>query len=156
MDRVVSALLTQLDSLQSSQVTVIAATNRPDLVDPALLRPGRCDRLVYLGVSTQPAQKLLILRALTGKMSLAADCDLVKISEILPPGLTGADISSVVTEAAMAAIRRAVTEIEAGQEDTQAGEVSYKDFLEAVNIIVPSVSPEEMKSYELLRQTLRQ
>merc|ERR1719397_205908 len=155
MDRVVSALLTQLDSLQTSQLTVIAATNRPDLVDPALLRPGRCDRLVYLGVSNDPEQKLLILRALTGKMTLAADCDLGTISQILPPGLTGADISSVVTEAAMASIRRAVTQIEAGQETLEAGEVSYQDFVEAVDNIVPSVSPEEMRSYELLRQTLR-
>ena len=155
MDRVGSALLTQLDSLQTCQVTVIAATNRPDLVDPALLRPGRCDRLVYLGVAHRPEQKVLILRALTGKMNLAGDCDLGKVSQILPPGLTGADISSVVTEAAMAAIRRAVAQIEAGQEDVEAGEVCYQDFVEAIDNISPSVSLEEMKSYEVLRQTLR-
>ena len=155
MDRVVSALLTQLDSLQTCQVTVIAATNRPDLVDPALLRPGRCDRLVYLGVAQRPDQKLLILQALTGKMRLAGNCDLAKVSQILPPGLTGADISSVVTEAAMAAVRRAVIHIEAGQEDAVAGEVLFQDFVEAIENISPSVSPEEMRSYELLRQTLR-
>ena len=157
MDRVVSALLTELDRLQSSQVTVIAATNRPDLVDPALLRPGRCDRLVYLGLSQDNSQTLNILRALTGKMNLAEDCDLANLSLRLPPGLTGADISSLVSEAAMAAIRRAVAQIEAGQEDAEnaEAEVSYQDFLEAMENIVPSVTPADMRNYELLRENLR-
>ena len=155
MDRVVSALLTELDRLQSSQVTVIAATNRPDLVDPALLRPGRCDRLVYLGLSEEPGQKLNILRALTGKMKLAPDCDLPGLSRLLPPGLTGADLSSLVSEAAMAAIRRAVAQIEGGQLEVEAAEVSYQDFLEATQNIVPSVTPADMRNYELLRENLR-
>ena len=155
MDRVVSALLTELDRLQSSRVTIIAATNRPDLVDPALLRPGRCDRLVYLGASRDSEQKLNILRALTGKINRAEDCDLASLSLLLPQGLTGADISSLVSEAAMAAIRRAVAQIEQGREDVEAAEVSYQDFLEALENVVPSVSPAEMRNYELLRENLR-
>lgn len=58
----VSSLLTQLDGLEDTEVTVIGATNRPDLVDPALLRPGRFDKLIYLGVTRDPQQKLLILK----------------------------------------------------------------------------------------------
>lgn len=68
MDRIVSQLLTELDGLQkSSDVFVIGATNRPDLIDPALLRPGRFDRLVYLGISEDRESQLKILKALTRK-----------------------------------------------------------------------------------------
>ena len=68
MDRIVSQLLAELDGLQkSNDVFVIGATNRPDLIDPALLRPGRFDSLVYLGVSDNHQDQLKILKALTRK-----------------------------------------------------------------------------------------
>merc|ERR1712106_1263464 len=76
MDRVVSALLAELDRLESFQVTVIGATNRPDLIDPALLRPGRFDRLVFIGPPDDPNQQLKILQALTRKFELDPDLDL--------------------------------------------------------------------------------
>merc|ERR1719187_732074 len=71
MDRVVSALLAEMDKLETCEVTVIGATNRPDLVDPALLRPGRFDRLVYLGPAETAGERLCVLKALTRKLSLA-------------------------------------------------------------------------------------
>ena len=155
MDRVVSSLLTQLDSLASTEVTVLAATNRPDLLDPALLRPGRFDRSVYLGVSRDPASKLTILAALTRKMQLASDCDLASISQRLPVGLTGADIASLVSEAAMVAIKRTVEHIEVnGSHDIEV-RVTHCDFMEALEDLKPSVSEKELQSYEYLKQTLR-
>ena len=155
MDRVVSSLLTQLDGLDTSEVTVLGATNRPDLVDPALMRPGRFDRSVYLGVSRDPASKLVILTALTRKMSLAASCDLEDISERLPPGLTGADLSSLVSEAAMVAIRRTIEAIETTGDKNINVSVENEDFLEALQFLRPSVSEAELKNYERLKQNLR-
>jgi len=69
MDRVVSQLLVELSGLnQTNDLFVIGATNRPDLIDPALLRPGRFDRLVYMGISEDRASQLRILKALTRKL----------------------------------------------------------------------------------------
>ena len=78
MDRVVSQLLAELDGLSGGSssdrpIFVIGATNRSDLIDPALLRPGRFDRLVYVGLPTGDAEKVRILAALTRKFRLAAD-----------------------------------------------------------------------------------
>jgi peroxin-6 len=68
MDRIVSQLLAELDGLQkSAELFVIGATNRPDLIDPALLRPGRFDRLVYLGISEDHESQLKVVKALTRK-----------------------------------------------------------------------------------------
>ena len=128
---------------------------RPDLLDPALLRPGRFDRSVYLGVSRDPASKLTILAALTRKMQLASDCDLASISQRLPVGLTGADIASLVSEAAMVAIKRTVEHIEVnGSHDIEV-RVTHCDFMEALEDLKPSVSEKELQNYEYLKQTLR-
>lgn len=68
MDRVVSQLLAEMDGLnENAKVFIIGATNRPDLIDPALLRPGRFDKLLYVGISPDPLSKLHILKALTRK-----------------------------------------------------------------------------------------
>lgn len=154
MDRVVSALLAELDRLETFQVTVIGATNRPDLVDPALLRPGRFDRLVYLGVTSDPSQQFLILKALTKKMSISQDCDLEELCPRLPAGLTGADLSSLVSEAALKAIKRTIDKIEAGDTNCEA-EVTFQDFSDALQEVKPSVSSQDLLSYESLRHNLR-
>ena len=81
MDRVVSQLLTELDGMnKSNDVFIIGATNRPDLLDSALLRPGRLDRCIYLGLSETHEQQLGILQALTRKFKLDPDVNLEKIS----------------------------------------------------------------------------
>ena len=154
MDRVVSALLAEMDALERLEVVVVAATNRPDLVDPALLRPGRLERLVYLGVTNDPSQQLLILTALTKKLQLAPDTDLAVLAEMLPPGLTGADLSSLVSQAALAAVQRCIQVIEAGGHAELQG-VGQQDFVAALTNIRPSVSPQDLAYYENLRNSLR-
>ena len=131
MDRVVSALLAELDQLDS-QTVVIGATNRPDLIDPALLRPGRFDRLVYLGPAQTEGERLCVLKALTRKLALAPDCDLEEVARMLPGVVTGADIGGVVGEAAMAAVARVIEAVEAG-ERREVPIVTVEDFRSAVS-----------------------
>ncbi|QLH74863.1 MAG: CDC48 family AAA ATPase [Methanomassiliicoccales archaeon] len=108
-ERVISQLLTEMDGLESlHNVVIIAATNRPDMIDPALLRPGRFDRLVSVGVPDLAARKD-ILRVHTRKRPLDPGVDLNELAEKMD-GYTGADIAAVVNEAVMMAIREFVAE----------------------------------------------
>jgi transitional endoplasmic reticulum ATPase len=103
-ERVISQILTELDGLEDlHNVTVIAATNRPDMIDPALLRPGRFDRLVYIPVPDLEARKK-IFEIHTRSKPLATDVDLDVLSKG-SEGFTGADIASVCNEATMLSIR---------------------------------------------------
>lgn len=115
MDRVVSQLLAELDGLHKAKdVFIIGATNRPDLIDPALLRPGRFDRLVYLGVNEDEAAKETILQAITHKFSLSPDVDLSAVAKNCPANLTGADLYSLCSDAMLTALRRQIDLLEAG------------------------------------------
>jgi transitional endoplasmic reticulum ATPase len=106
-DRVVAALLTELDGVESLRnVVVIGATNRPDLVDPAMLRPGRLERLVYVPPPDGGA-RAEILRAAAKDVPLAADVDLAKLATELD-GFSAADCAALVREAALAAMRESL------------------------------------------------
>jgi len=103
-ERVISQILTELDGLEELRdVTVIAATNRPDIIDPALLRPGRFDRRIYVKLPDREARKE-IFRIHTRKKPLAKDVDLDKLAG-KTEGYTGSDIAAVCNEAVMLAIR---------------------------------------------------
>ena len=103
-ERMVSQLLTEIDGLEDLKgVTIIGATNRPDIIDEALLRPGRFDRIIEVPLSDKNA-RLHILSIHTRKKPLDSTCDLKKIAE-LTEGYTGADIESLVNAAAIAAIK---------------------------------------------------
>ncbi len=103
-ERVISQILTELDGLEDlHNVTVIAATNRPDMIDPALLRPGRFDRLVYIPIPNLEARKK-IFEIHTRNKPLADDIDLALLAK-QAEGFTGADIASVCNEATMLSIR---------------------------------------------------
>ncbi|MBO4162190.1 AAA family ATPase [Micromonospora antibiotica] len=107
-DRVVAALLTELDGVEALRnVVVIGATNRPDLVDPALLRPGRLERLVYVPPPDGPA-RAEILRAASRAVPLAEDVDLAALGEELT-GFSAADCAALVREAALAAMRESLS-----------------------------------------------
>jgi transitional endoplasmic reticulum ATPase len=106
-DRVVAALLTELDGVESLRnVVVIGATNRPDLVDPALLRPGRLERLVYVP-PPDGAARADILRASARSVPLAADVDLAAVASTLD-GFSAADCAALIRESALAAMRESL------------------------------------------------
>lgn len=138
MDRVVSALLSELDGLERMKVVVIGATNRPDLLDSALLRPGRFDKSLFIGTTSDPSELLDILTALTRKMKLAPDCDLLRVVSNLSPGMSGADLSGLVSQAALKAVERIIQSELTGQTLLN-DDVTLEDFLEAGLTLDPSV-----------------
>ncbi|RJS79888.1 AAA family ATPase, partial [Candidatus Bathyarchaeota archaeon] len=143
-ERVISQLLTEMDGIVTLQdIVVIAATNRPDIVDPAVLRPGRFDRLIYV---PEPDEKsrLEIFKIYTKNMPLAKDVDLKKLAE-MTKNYSGADIEALCREAAMNALRR----------DVNAKEVTMQDFNEAMKIIGPSIAPEMENWYKNFMKQLR-
>ncbi len=85
--------------------------HRPDLIDPALLRPGRLDVLLYVGVAEDSHSKLKVLQALTRKFTLKNDVDLPIIAEKCPPTFTGADMYALSSDAWMTALKRTVAQV---------------------------------------------
>ncbi|ELU45066.1 peroxisomal biogenesis factor 6 [Rhizoctonia solani AG-1 IA] len=116
MDRIVSQILAELDGMGTGggggEVFVIGATNRPDLLDPALLRPGRFDRMLYLGVSKTHGDQLRILQALTRKFKLDPGLELAAVAERCPFNYTGADFYALCSDAMLKAMARKAEEIE--------------------------------------------
>ncbi|XP_062979998.1 peroxisome biogenesis factor 6 isoform X2 [Elgaria multicarinata webbii] len=154
MDRVVSQLLAELDGLHSSQdVFVIGATNRPDLLDPALLRPGRFDKLVYVGVNEDRDSQLQVLSAITRKFKLDPSVSLLGVLDKCPVQLTGADLYALCSDAMMSAIKRKVEWIEEGL-DTESSELTLttEDFVQAATRLQPSVSESELLRYKMIQQ----
>ena len=145
-ERVISQILSEMDGLESlHNVVVIAATNRPDIIDPALLRPGRFDRMVEIGMPDQEA-RLEILKIHTKKRPLAEDVDLAAISK-RTDGYSGADLANVTNEAVMLAIREYVL---AGkpQEDEEIAKyrIENKHFEEALKKVLPSRKEKDVYS----------
>uniref|UniRef100_S4R6F6 Peroxisomal biogenesis factor 6 n=1 Tax=Petromyzon marinus TaxID=7757 RepID=S4R6F6_PETMA len=153
-DRVVSQLLAELDGMHTSgDVFVVGATNRPDLLDPALLRPGRFDKMLYVGVSEDRAAQLRVLRAVTRKLTLGGDVSLEALVEAAPPCLTGADMYALASHAMMAAVKRKIALIERGLSPTSPPPRGREnDFRAALGTLQPSVTEEELRQYEALRQ----
>lgn len=136
-ERVISQLLTEIDGLLSLQnVVVLAATNRPDIIDPAVLRPGRFDRRVYVPPPDSKA-RLKILKIKTQNMPLSEEVDPQTLSNRMD-GYSGADIDSVVREAGLNALRRNV----------DVKEVTLADFEKAMSEVAPSLTPEMINWYE--------
>ncbi|XP_012496309.1 PREDICTED: peroxisome biogenesis factor 6 isoform X2 [Propithecus coquereli] len=153
MDRVVSQLLAELDGLHSTQdVFVIGATNRPDLLDPALLRPGRFDKLVFVGASEDRASQLRVLSAITRKFKLEPSVSLVNVLDCCPPQLTGADLYSLCSDAMTAALKRRVHDLEEGLEPgSSALLLTMEDLLHAAARLQPSVSEQELLRYKRIQ-----
>jgi len=148
-ERVISQLLTEMDGLEPlHNVTVIAATNRPDMIDPALLRPGRFDRLVFIGPPDLEARKE-ILRIHTKDKPLDKDVDLDKLATKME-NFTGAEIAAVCNEAVMLSIRDFV--LEGGdptEDEIKTRKVAAKYFDKAMENIQP-MSEKDLKRYERL------
>lgn len=140
-ERVVNQMLTEMDGLESlHDVVVIGATNRPDIVDPALLRPGRFDRIIFTPVPEEES-RAQIFEIYLQKMPVATD---VKTDELAKraEGYVGADIEGVCREAAMIALR----------EDIKAKEITTEHFRKAFDSIKPSVDKETEEKYKELQE----
>ncbi len=144
-ERVVNTILSEMDGLEELQsVVLIGATNRPNLVDPALLRPGRFDELIYVGVPDRPGRRR-ILAIQTQKMPLADDVDLDSVAAATKR-FTGADLEDVVRRAGLIALRQSL--------DTTA--VTQANFDEALQESRASVTPEMEREYEQMASRLKQ
>ncbi len=146
LDRVVNQLLTEMDGIQElKDVVVIAATNRPDIVDPSLLRPGRFDRLIYVPPPDEKA-RLEILKVHTRRVPLADDVDLAEIAKETEY-YTGADLAALVREAAMNVLRR---------NNMKPGKVTMEDFRRALEVVKPSLDKDTILFYEIFSKELSQ
>lgn len=142
-ERVVNQLLTSMDGLESREgVLVIAATNRPDMVDPALLRAGRFDKLILVPVPDERT-RLEILKVHTKSMPLDGDVSISELAKEIE-GYTGADIEGLCREAALSALR----------ENRKAKKVSMKHFEEAKKSVHPSMDEETARVYERMGQEM--
>ncbi len=142
-DRLVDQLLTSMDGLENMEgVITIGATNRPEVIDSALLRPGRFDRMILVGEPDEDARKK-ILKIHTKSVPLKN----VKLGVLAKKmvGYTGADIEGVVREAAILALRK----------DHKAKEVTMKHFEDALELVVPSITEDTVKYYEEIGKRLR-
>ncbi|KAK6436964.1 peroxisomal assembly protein [Oleoguttula sp. CCFEE 5521] len=182
MDRIVSQLLAELDGMSDGEdggggVFVIGATNRPDLLDQALLRPGRFDKMLYLGISDTHDKQATILQALTRKFTLSPSLSLPRVAQSLSFTFTGADLYALCSDAMLKAVTRSARLVDArvaainstrsaedklpitiaGFFDHHATEadlnvlVEELDFAEARKELVPSVSLDELRHYESVR-----
>ncbi|XP_017983752.1 PREDICTED: peroxisome biogenesis protein 6 isoform X2 [Theobroma cacao] len=156
MDRVVSQMLAEIDGLNDStqDLFIIGASNRPDLIDPALLRPGRFDKLLYVGVNSDASYRERVLKALTRKFRLHEDVSLYSIAKRCPPNFTGADMYALCADAWFHAAKRKVLSSDSdssctGQADSIV--VQYDDFMKVLGELSPSLSMAELKKYEMLR-----
>ena len=190
MERVVATLLGEMDSGSNLQgvesddnktgrVFVIGATNRPDLLDPSLLRPGRFDRLVYLGLAQSREDRIKILVAQTRKITFERGKDahtiIDEVIDSIPVSLSGADLSAVAKGALMRSMKRLcdeadaeLTRIRSRGEDSDAADIETvvndwdveklvpkvraEDFVIAAKDITPSVSAKELANYERLKE----
>lgn len=142
-EHIVDQILTSMDGMEKmTNVTVIAATNRPDMIDPAILRPGRIDKRILVGAPDQNS-RLQILRICTKDMPLK-EVDL-EIVATATEGYVGADLSELCREAGMCAYR----------EDPDIEHILQRHFDMALSIVPPSVSKEELDSYLAMDRALR-
>ncbi|KAF2559114.1 hypothetical protein F2Q68_00012778 [Brassica cretica] len=161
MDRVVSQMLAEIDGLSDSSqdLFIIGASNRPDLIDPALLRPGRFDKLFYVGVSADAV--------LQRKFKLSEDVSLYSVAKKCPSTFTGADMYALCADAWFQAAKRKVRKrgltlfkdclelrfrgVSLPEDDPDSVVVEYVDFIKAMDQLSPSLSISEIKKYEALR-----
>ena len=139
-ERVLSQLLTEMDDSGSSGVLVIGITNRPDLIDTSLLRPGRLDLILFIGAPEEKA-RFEIVKILTSSMPLANDVSLHDISQSTK-GFSGADIGALCREAAIRAMR------------SNSSNITNSDFLSALQIIKPSITKDVEDWYTSMKNKI--
>ncbi|HXS59373.1 MAG TPA: AAA family ATPase, partial [Candidatus Sulfopaludibacter sp.] len=152
-ERVISQFLTEMDGLEIlTNVVVIGATNRPDIIDPALLRPGRFDRILYVAPPDRDS-RLQILKIHTKKKPLAEDVNIEQLAD-KTEGYTGADIASLSSAAVMISLREHISKYPSPKEaenQTQVLKIYMKHFEDAMKKIRP-LSKQELDMYKNVAQ----
>lgn len=170
-DRVINQILTEMDGMGNKKnVFIIGATNRPDIIDSAILRPGRLDQLIYIPLPDEKSREA-ILKANLRKSPLAPDVDLQYLAKVTH-GYSGADLTEICQRACKAAIRESIEqEIKREKERAKDGavdaamdveesdpvpEIRRDHFEEAMKYARKSVSETDIRKYELFANTLQQ
>uniref|UniRef100_A0A4W4HBX0 Transitional endoplasmic reticulum ATPase n=1 Tax=Electrophorus electricus TaxID=8005 RepID=A0A4W4HBX0_ELEEL len=167
-DRVINQILTEMDGMSSKKnVFIIGATNRPDIIDPAILRPGRLDQLIYIPLPDEKS-RMAILKANLRKSPIAKDVDLDFLAK-MTNGFSGADLTEICQRACKLAIRESIeNEIRRErerqtnpsamevEEDDPVPEIRKDHFEEAMRFARRSVSDNDIRKYEMFAQTLQQ
>ncbi|WFD34591.1 AAA+-type ATPase [Malassezia cuniculi] len=142
-DRIVASLLTEMDGVdKASHVVIVAATNRPECIDPALIRPGRLDRLVYVGPPGLSARRR-ILEIRTQRMSVASDVDLDELAA-LTAGCSGAEVAAVCQEAGLLAL----------SEDMASKEVAHRHLASAARTMKRRITPAMLAAFTSWRTSM--
>ncbi|KAK3514861.1 hypothetical protein QTP70_033796 [Hemibagrus guttatus] len=167
-DRVINQILTEMDGMSSKKnVFIIGATNRPDIIDPAILRPGRLDQLIYIPLPDEKS-RMAILKANLRKSPIAKDVDVDFLAK-MTNGFSGADLTEICQRACKLAIRESIeNEIRRErerqtnpsamevEEDDPVPEIRKDHFEEAMRFARRSVSDNDIRKYEMFAQTLQQ
>lgn len=161
-DRVLNQILTEMDGIESKKsVFIIGATNRPDIIDSALMRPGRLDQLIYIPLPDQGA-RVQVFKAVLRKSPIAKDVDIEYLAGELK-GFSGADITEICQRACKLAIRESIMkEIQRSKEgqsmdieqEDPVPEITREHFFEAMQYARKSVSDADVRKYEMFAQTL--
>jgi transitional endoplasmic reticulum ATPase len=170
-DRVINQILTEMDGMNSKKnVFIIGATNRPDIIDSAILRPGRLDQLIYIPLPDDKS-RIQILKANLRKSPIAKDVDLLKMAAVTK-GFSGADLTEICQRACKLAIRESIEkdiqktrergansnamDMDEEEEDDPVPEIRRDHFEEAMRYARRSVSDKDIRKYESFAQTLQQ
>merc|ERR1712054_117755 len=167
-DRVINQILTEMDGMGSKKsVFIIGATNRPDIIDPAVLRPGRLDQLIYIPLPDE-GSRANILQAVLRKSPVARDVDLAYMARTLH-GFSGADLTEICQRAAKMAIRESIEkeiqlekqraeneEMEVDEDFDPVPEITRAHIEESMKFARRSVSDNDIRKYEMFSQTLQQ
>jgi transitional endoplasmic reticulum ATPase len=165
-DRVINQILTEMDGMGAKKnVFIIGATNRPDIIDPAILRPGRLDQLIYIPLPDERSREA-ILRANMRKSPVAADVELSYLAK-MTPGFSGADLTEICQRACKTAIRQCIeiersrvkegsVTMETDEDDDPVPEITRLHFEEAMRNARRSVTDNDIRKYEMFGQTLQQ
>merc|ERR1712209_143672 len=169
-DRVINQILTEMDGMGSKKnVFIIGATNRPDIIDPAILRPGRLDQLIYIPLPDE-GSRTSILKSNLRKTPVSSDVHLDYIAKVTK-GFSGADLTEICQRAVKLAIRENIendikrekarqaaggSAMDMDDGENEVAEVSKKHFEEAMRFARRSVSDQDIRKYEMFSQTLQQ
>merc|ERR1712047_16343 len=168
-DRVINQVLTEMDGMGAKKnVFIIGATNRPDIIDGAILRPGRLDQLIYIPLPDE-GSRTSILKSNLRKTPVSSDVHLDYIAKVTK-GFSGADLTEICQRAVKLAIRKNIeadikrererqaagSAMEVDDGDNDVAEVSKRHFEEAMRFARRSVSDQDIRKYEMFSQTLQQ